>query len=124
LAFRVTQPEVEEIYENGDSLDLTPFITAANVTIDALLTSRGLSTDQLKEIERWLTAHFAVIRDRQASKEMIGGDTSIEYEGEHGMYLDHTSYGQMVRVLDTSGILAESGMPRAQFALISTNELP
>jgi len=123
LAFRVTAPEVEEILENADSLDLTPFIRAANVTITSVLTGRGLSTAQLKEIERWLTAHFASIRDRLASEEDMG-DASIVYEGRHGMGLDHTSYGQMVKILDTSGILAEAGMQRAQFAIISKNELP
>ncbi len=126
MATRVTQPEVEAILidDNPDDVDVTPFIQAANVTIDAHLLDRGLSTAQLKEIERWLAAHFFSIRERLPSSESIGGDTSITYEGKHGLGLDHTSYGQQVKMLDTSGVLSEIGMPRAQFSVISTRELP
>ena len=110
MTVRVTATEVKQILDT----DLTDpvievFINAANLTVtDALGSSTVLSSDQLKEIERWLTAHLiASTRDPQAESEKTGA-ASIKYQGRTAMGLDATFYGQQVKILDTSGVLVGS----------------
>ena len=116
---RVLQTDVESIYENDDSIDLTAFIDAANALVTDVLTGSGLSASMLKEIERWLAAHLVSIRDKRAASVRIGG-AETTFEGKYGLGLNHTSYGQQVLLLDTSGNFAKLGKPRASFAVITT----
>lgn len=108
MANRVTSTEVQEIIETDLSpLTINTYISAANLTVSAFLgSSTVLSAAQLKEIERWLTAHLmASTRVRQAQDEKAG-EASIKYQGKTEMGLDGTLYGQQVKLLDTTGTLA------------------
>ena len=116
MSQRVTEQEVRDIFET-DISDLTPFITAANLTVTDNLSNQGLSDDQLKEIERWLTAHLATARDPRTSKESLG-DASETYQGDSGLGLDSSRYGQMVKMLDTSGKLANLGKAKASMRFL------
>ena len=108
MATRVTATEVKEIFDTTLSdAQLDTFILAANLVVTEKLSTSGLSTAMLKEIERWLSAHLAAIRDQMPSQEKIG-DASVRYQGETGMGLRFTSYGQQVMLLDTTGTLANS----------------
>lgn len=121
MANRVTADEVKEIIETTKTIDA--FITAANLTVTDLLgSSTDLSTAQLKEIERWLSAHLIACGwDANTRSETIG-DVSVTYAlGTLGKGLDLTAYGQMVKVLDTTGVLACSGLKRAEFKTIDLN---
>ena len=120
---RVTPSEVEDIFENSDSIDLNPHITAANLIVTNVLGNEGLSAETLIEIERWLAAHFACAR-LPMEDSMRMGDASIKIQGAFGKYLDSTSYGQRVLLLDTSGRLASSRKPGARFAALSHDETP
>ena len=107
LMARVKVSEVKEIIPTDlDDLIIVPFVTAANLTVTKLLgNSTVLSSAQLKEIERWLTAHLiACTRERQAKSESAK-DAKIEYQGVTGEGLMSTFYGQTCMVLDTSGVL-------------------
>jgi len=86
---------------------INAFINSANLMITKHLgTSTDLSAAQKKDIEMWLTAHLiSATRDQQAQEEKVG-DTQIKYQGKTGMGLDSTFYGQQVKMLDTSGVLA------------------
>lgn len=106
---RVLASEVKEILDTDLSdVIVGTFITAANITVTKFLgTSTVLSSVQLKEIERWFSAHLiACTREQQAQAEEVAGETNIKYQGKTGMGLDSTLYGQQVKVLDTSGVLA------------------
>lgn len=116
---RVTAADVEEIYENTDSIELTAFIDAANALVTDVLGSSSLGSALLKEVERWLAAHLVTIRDKRFAEVKIGG-ADAKFEGKYGLGLDHTSYGQQVLVLDTTGNFAKLGKPRASFAVITT----
>lgn len=120
---RVTQAEVEEIIDNPDSIAMDAFITAANLLVTEKLGSAGLSAALLKEIERWLAAHFFAIRDPRAKREEVGR-SEIWYEGSWGRRLEFTRWGQQVMVLDPTGTLAKLGLPGAKFAVVSTGEIP
>ena len=103
---RVTEDEVKAIFPYPDNADLTPFIDSAHLVVEGTLGSEGLSEDLLKEIERWLSAHFASARYSVNSKEKVG-DVDVTKQGKWGMGLDSTDYGQKVKLLDPTGKLDE-----------------
>ena len=97
--------------------DLSVFIQSATLQVDRIAAKGLLSTNELKEIERWLSAHFASIRDKRTVKDAVG-DSSHTYEGKTGMGLNFTRYGQQALLLDTTGTLAESGKRRATISYL------
>jgi hypothetical protein len=111
---RVTEAEVEAIIDVDSSISATAFITAANLLIDEVLSGEGMDDDYLKEIERWLAAHFVAMRQRQLKAQWLG-TAKEEYIGAVGKGLDFTQYGQTVKLLDTSGKLAKVGKPQMGF---------
>lgn len=113
MALRVTHDEVAEILDTNIS-DVTPFITVANLVVTDKLSGEGLSSDLLKEIERWLSAHFVSARDPRIKQEKTEG-ASVTYTGNFGKGLDLTPYGQNVKLLDSTGILAKIGMKSVTF---------
>lgn len=103
---RCTPAEVKEILDDSSLSDaiVLAYIGSASTLVSNVLGSG--QTVQLKEIERWLTAHMITVsRERMAKKEEAGG-AKIEYIGDYGRGLDSTPYGQMVIALDQTGALA------------------
>src|SRR5438309_3396699 len=94
---RVTDDEVKEIL--ATTVDTTPFIRAAHVLVNDALTGKGLEESTLIEIERWLAAHFACMRDPRESQ--VDAGAKAWFEGKTDMGLNFTRYGQMVKLLDT-----------------------
>ena len=94
---------------DGSQPSLTPFIDSANLIINRVATcsvSRGrtLSTDELEMIERWLAAHLYKQSD-QATTSRSNLGASASFQGQTGMYLEGTKYGQHALILDYSGCL-------------------
>ena len=114
MATRATEEEVLQIIQTDlDEEGVTPYLSIANIMVTQVLADSGLEADVLKEIERWLTAHLiAITRTRQSRSEEVGG-ARVVYTGEFGAGLDSTTYGQMVKVLDTSGLMATVSGKRA-----------
>ncbi len=110
---RVTDTEVKKIIIT--TTDTTPFITVANQIVTEKISGESTLDDaRLKEIEKWLAAHFvASTIERQAKSEKTG-NASIVYMGGDGLGLDATTYGQQVKVLDTTGTLAQIGKRKAR----------
>lgn len=105
---RVTSAEVLDIFKApSDVTDLTPFITAADLIIDNNLIGKGLSDATLKEISRWLSAHFATIRYQALSSQDIGKakEGYIQSFAAKRFLLLSTDYGQQAVMLDTTGTL-------------------
>lgn len=118
MANRCTAAEVKEIIDTDLTEEqVSPFITAANLTITDILGTSGLSSDQLKEIERWLSAHFVAVRDPRISAEKTA-DASATYQGKTAMGLDSTFYGQQAKMLDTTGVLANIGKKKASMNVL------
>ena len=126
---RVTPSEVKEIISTTlGGTQLNPFITAANLTVTNKLVSLGLSASLLKEIERWLTAHYVSVylnsvnsQGGLISRERVAGDTEIEYVTRKisGVAnLTATSYGQQAIMLDYTGTLANLGKRKAIIKVI------
>ena len=110
MANRVTGAEVKEIflYTVLSDAEMEAFITPANLIVTEHLGESDLSDAYLKEIERWLSAHFAAVYDKRRSAEKLG-DASDTFDGKTGLGLDYTSYGQQVKILDPTGTLAGIG---------------
>lgn len=111
MAHRVISSEVKLIIDTDltDS-EISSFIETANMVVDEVLSdSTVLSTRQLKEIEKYLSAHFICVREGQAMAE--GADAgNITYTRQKGKGLESTSYGQTAMALDETGTLgAEVG---------------
>lgn len=115
---RVTEEEVKAIFPCPEDADLTPFIESAHIVVDTYLGNDGLEESLLKEIERWLSAHFASARYSVNSKEKVG-DVDVTKQGKWGMGLESTDYGQKVLLLDPTGKLGNmSDKQRIYFEVI------
>ena len=88
---------------------VTAYITGANATINENLTGQGLSDTILKEIERWLSAHLMAISRVRTTKKEEAGTAKLEYIDQYGTGLELSEYGQTVKALDSTGILASLG---------------
>lgn len=97
---------VEEIFDTEMTNDeLHTAINIANRFVTANLGSTGLAAATLTDIETFLAAHFASLKDPRAKSENIAGEYSYTVQGETGKNLDATYYGQMAKMLDTTGTL-------------------
>ena len=121
---RVEPHEVKEIIETA-RVDIEAFITASNSLVTDVLGGEGLGTVRLKEIERWLAAHFLAHAGTdktagQVVEEQIG-DTRRRFSDGQAAFgkLDSTRYGKMALLLDTTGKLAGLGKTRAQFRVVA-----
>lgn len=120
---RVADAEVRAIIDVDSLLtDISPFITAANLIVTDKLASSGTSEEMLKEIERWLAAHFVAVRDPRSKSESIGGITAHYFVGREGEGLRSTPYGQQALALDLTGILAKAGMRGASIGIVNWSQ--
>lgn len=106
MAERVTDSEVKAILDTN--VDTSPFITAASLLVDRLLDGQGYTTNELKEIERWLAAHMASIRDPNLRSQNVLDAAEVKQVGYLGKGLEFTGYGQQVKLLEYKGILANN----------------
>lgn len=109
MAARVTVDDVKLILDVDTSITdpmVTVFISAATILVDKVEDDGGITDEvQLKEIERWLAAHFVAIRDVRSASEKAGPvGQSFQYKVD--LNLNQTQYGQQALILDTSGVLA------------------
>lgn len=106
---RAAETDVREIIDLDAALKLDRFIQAASRLVDYVEdcdTNNLLSADHLRDIEIQLAAHFAAHRDqRYAAKKTA--DASATFQGQTGMGLDSTQYGQTAKILDVTGCLAD-----------------
>lgn len=112
---RTTNTRVKSIIDTSvTDVELTFYMETAHTMVNSNLAGTSLSSDTLRDIETWLTAHLiASSRDRQTSSERAM-DVQVTYAGGTslgvlGPFLRSTTYGQMVLTLDTTGTLAQLG---------------
>ena len=109
---RVTSAEVLEIINEtipSTVTDVTAMILVAHAMIDKVIVEDypdEFDDDYLKEMERWLAAHFTAIRYQTNASEAI--ETAKEtYQFKLGLRLENTMWGQAVLVMDTTGSFAK-----------------
>jgi len=110
---RVTADDVLIIMDNctlsSDVVDV--YILAANRLVTSVFSNETSVTDEtLREIERWFTAHMiASVSEKPTIEEKLG-EAMVRYSDKpFGLGLDSTPYGQMVKQLDPTGLMASSG---------------
>ena len=113
---RVSECDVQAIIETNIE-NLRPFIVSADTMVTEYLSSSGLSDALLKEITKWLAAHMVASVDRREKSESFG-DASRSFDGQTGMGLDATMYGQQAKLLDTTGTLATIGKRKVFFEVL------
>lgn len=110
------------------SVDLTPFVNAANLIITEDMASSGLSQARLDLIASYLGAHFAMLTLEHGQVTFSKTGDSAEYygwkSGSTGLQL--TRYGQTALSLDSSGTLANAAAsgPKAEFKVIGVDADP
>jgi hypothetical protein len=105
---RVTSTDIKLIMDGctTDSTTIDAFITAGEQVIDRIFAASNPYTDaELKEIERWFVAHMIASTVFRTTSDEKVGDASVTYTGKWGKNLDSTPYGQMVQIIDTSGMI-------------------
>ena len=100
--------------------EVDPFITDASLFVDNTLASSGLDAATLEMIEKYLAAHFLSMLDQRIQTEAFPSGIRFNYQGKTDMGLDQTFYGQMAKVLDTSGKLTLVGLKPAQMTVFKT----
>lgn len=104
---RTTMSRVRSILDTALTDDqLSAFIDVANRMVTAYLTGTDQTAETLEDVETFLAAHFVTLRERIARSEGADG-IRFDYQGETGMGLDSSHYGQTAKLLDTSGVLKE-----------------
>ena len=122
MANRVDYDDVKAIMDNCTTADatVTIFITTANAIINKVFVSDTTMTeDLLTEMEKWLAAHLIASTVFRTTSEEKLGDASLKYTGEWGKKLESTPYGQMVLILDSSGLMANAGKMSATITAVN-----
>lgn len=105
---RVTDAEVAEIVDVDSGTDFAPFILTATLLTDDVAendTGGKLDAARLKEIERYLAAHFYSMFEQQPASEHAK-TVSQSFQHRVDIGLDFTRYGQQAKLLDSTGYLA------------------
>lgn len=106
---RVTDADVKAILDTA--IDTQPFIVLASLLVDTHVAPLSVDAALLTEIERWLAAHFACIRDPQV-RELRADSVSMTLDvGTPGRGLAATRYGQQVAQMDPTGALELAMLP-------------
>lgn len=130
MAYRTTEDAVRAIIDNTTAIDMNPFIRIANrlvSKVDAYDTGSMLDAGDLQELETWLAAHFYAHRDQLLQNKSTSG-ASGGFQGQTGMYLASTQYGQTALMLDVTGYLsalqqmAQNGRKVAQMIWLGSTE--
>ncbi len=102
--------------------DLNRYIAVATAFVDAELADGGHGAALLQEIEKYLTAHFAVLRDVIAGvSSQTEDDASVTYtvgQVNSTELLQSTHFGQVATTLDVSGSLLRSGRPKSSLQVL------
>jgi hypothetical protein len=113
---RVTAAQVMEIISTSQSTAVVnAFINSAHAVVEANLAG-DLDETLLEQIELWMAAHFLATKDQRKSAVKVG-DLSVTYQGQTGMGLKATLYGQQAMSMDTTGKLASLDTKRAVISM-------
>jgi len=121
---RVTVQDVKDIFDtNMDDSFVEAFIRSASIIVNncpaTVAISPALSEDELFELERWVSAHLAAIRDPVSLRSKIGDAEAWHFPAAvttaWAKGLSLTPYGQQALAIDRTGFLANSGKARASY---------
>jgi len=103
----ITDVDVEAVIEVDKLItDLSPFIAASKVLLDAATLTADYDDNTYDQIHAWLAAHFYAIRDNRRSSE-TADKVREEYQYKLGTGLQCTMHGQTAVMMDYKGGLAK-----------------
>ena len=125
MAVLASATDVKNIM-NDQSLDSTYVTTILN-TVDAILSKvyeydNTLTDALLTELQKYYAAHIIASTTKRIASEEKVGDASIKYTGEYKSGLNSTPYGQMVLMIDPTGLVARAGKISASITAIKSFE--
>jgi hypothetical protein len=100
---------------------VTSFITDSNLIVTSKFDGVTIDDDLLEAIEKWLTAHLITMSQKRQLSDQKVGEASVKYAGKFGLYLEHTTYGQMVISLDSTNTMQDSQAGKIRAKLRSIN---
>jgi len=112
MAVRVTAEDVTDIMTNvtAEATVIEIFITMANQVVNRVFSGdTTMGATSLKEIERFLAAHYLASTLERMGDNVKIGEAQIKYTGQYGQNLSSTPYGQAVLTMDTTGKMANIG---------------
>ncbi len=123
---RVTTDDVRDIFDTTlEDNNILAMIAVADSIVSngpALSTNVSLTAIELKEIERWLAAHFCCIMDPIPLQAKIGDSMARNFPETvttaWGPGLKQTVYGQQAIAIDRSGSLASMGKMKGSFRAV------
>lgn len=121
---RTTPSDVKNIF-NTDLSDsaVSDWIDIASEVVDTIDQAEDSVTDtRLTQIEKLLAAHYASAQDQRLSS-TSRETASANYQGDTGMNLMGTKYGQQAVQLDPTGTLAELGKPTATLSVPNVRDI-
>lgn len=84
------------------------YITDSNLIVTSKFAGVTISSDLLEAIEKWLTAHLITMSQKRQLSDQKVDEASVKYAGKFGLYLEHTTYGQMVIFLDPTNTMVDA----------------
>lgn len=114
MAFRVNESDVADIIDTEKNIN--PYLKTANIVINnTFANNTTVDADTLAELERWLCAHFIEADTGTIVSQKID-DSEDKFADHLGMGLNATRFGQRVKLIDHSGLLA--ALDRNQAAIV------
>lgn len=107
---RVNSSEVREVFTELDTrVVIVTCIKAAHLLIERVLVTPERLTDEetLKELERYLAAHFAWQGNPGFSSQSGTGVSGSAHRAPPGKGLDASPFGTIIGALDHTGLLAQ-----------------
>jgi hypothetical protein len=120
MGIRTNDEAVRAAIETSSTINTAPFIKRANALTNYVAsrdTAGLLTAELLFEIETNLAAHFYARRDPQFRSKSTGG-ASGQFQGQSGMGLEATDWGQDAILLDITGTLNEMNSGRSKASLL------
>lgn len=122
MATTVTAADVLKVVEltlTTDDIDAA-ILTADRLTAELDLSGEGLGADMLWEVQKFLAAHFAQMKERQTKSEDVALEIDATFMGKDDFGLFSTIHGQQAIAMDLTGLLASfaKGRTRASFRLL------
>ena len=113
MAYRTSLAEIQLL--SDDFSDMTAAQMEPHIiTADTIITDQGIAADsattstKLGLISRWLSAHFATVFVREATREKAGSvGVTYDENAERGFRLESTRFGKNAILLDSTGALAK-----------------
>lgn len=124
---RTTPSDVADIFNTdldaSSGGPLEAWLDIANELVDDIADAdSSIDATRLTKIEKLLAAHLASTQDQRVERDSVA-DASATYQGETGMRINATVYGQQAAMLDPTGTLADQGKPKASIGVPDARDL-